>query len=424
MPDSQGMSRRSSTGSLFLGGSDDASLPGLLVALMTLFDGDGSRTLSKTEWMDGNAALDLSTSDDEWEMLLQRFGSDSETPDEISFANMMSIFGDMKPVEGFLEEILRRFMRTFVTMSARMNDNERQLRTISKKLNITEQKSEKQRQQLLAKIVRRWKNRSAAQAFGGWRELTQNNKLALARAATQWRNALLASVWRRWAEMREEALAMRAAVARAAGRWRNRFVAGAFVAWSEQVRATVELRGRAAARIVMRLAASAFNAWRSLAERSRHGKELQQRALVRIAHGLLAYCFDEWAETIADAVERRHELLVSEGAIESPKAVNAPLQLFLPVLHAALSLSLSRCHSLLSLSLPLTLTPSAATRLHTPAATPSALSATATHHSLRLAATATPARAGERCKSALRPCGDFGLRGVAGGRQRARGVSR
>ena len=189
------MSRRSSTGSLFLGGSDDASLPGLLVALMTLFDGDGSRTLSKTEWMDGNAALDLSTSDDEWEMLLQRFGSDSETPDEISFANMMSIFGDMKPVEGFLEEILRRFMRTFVTMSARMNDNERQLRTISKKLNITEQKSEKQRQQLLAKIVRRWKNRSAAQAFGGWRELTQNNKLALARAATQWRNALLASVW-------------------------------------------------------------------------------------------------------------------------------------------------------------------------------------------------------------------------------------
>ena len=60
--------------SIFSASSNDASLPGLLVALMSLFDSDGSHTLSKREWMDGNAALELRTSDEEWSMLLKRFG--------------------------------------------------------------------------------------------------------------------------------------------------------------------------------------------------------------------------------------------------------------------------------------------------------------------------------------------------------------
>lgn len=253
--------------------------------------------------MEGNAALELNTSDDEWEMLLQRFGSDDETPDEISFANMMQIFGDMKPVEGFLEEILRRFMKTFVSMTSRVRRLEQHMQTGASK-------AAAERKRKLAKLVRHWRYESVAAAFDGWRDLTRSNKALKMRSARHFRNALVASVWRRWVEMRAEAAEQRAAVARAAGRWSNRFTSAAFVAWLDVVRTRREQRVAAASRLANRLLSGAFNAWAELAERNGRVQQLQRKALSRMGMALVAMCYERWADAVADTVERRNELLV------------------------------------------------------------------------------------------------------------------
>ena len=77
-----------------------------LTAAFKLFDTDGSHTLSQKEWSDGNAALDLATSDEEWQMLVQRFGGNddesNETPGEISFANVVDLFGDIVQLSSVL----------------------------------------------------------------------------------------------------------------------------------------------------------------------------------------------------------------------------------------------------------------------------------------------------------------------------------
>ena len=279
--------------------------------------------------MEGNAALELNTSDDEWEMLLQRFGSDDETPDEISFANMMQIFGDMKPVEGFLEEILRRFMKTFVSMTSRVRRLEQHMQTGASK-------AAAERKRKLAKLVRHWRYESVAAAFDGWRDLTRSNKALKMRSARHFRNALVASAWRRWVEMRAEAAEQRAAVARAAGRWSNRFTSAAFVAWLDVVRTRREQRVAAASRLANRLLSGAFNAWAELAERNGRVQQLQRKALNRMGMALVAMCYERWADAVADTVERRKALLVRTAG--SWPFLSSP----------AFSVSLLRAHASLS----------------------------------------------------------------------------
>ena len=92
------------TESLFNGTGSNASLPGLLLALMTLFDTDGSHTLTEREWRDGNTALDLATSHEEWKMLLARFDEDESNPGESALPTSW-ICSETSPVEGYLEEI-------------------------------------------------------------------------------------------------------------------------------------------------------------------------------------------------------------------------------------------------------------------------------------------------------------------------------
>ena len=61
------------------------------------------------------AAYELDTSETEWQALLSRFGGDKSGV--VNFAEAVQMFGDIRPVEGFLEEILRRFMRSLVTLT-------------------------------------------------------------------------------------------------------------------------------------------------------------------------------------------------------------------------------------------------------------------------------------------------------------------
>ena len=352
--------------SLFISQDEDASLPGLLVALMTLFDTDGSRTLSQQEcgcltaaavaplyrpallrsasrcvafvcrarvcsqrplpapapvascyyrWKRGMDTFELATSDEEWYMLLTRFGSDEGVPGEISFANMVDLFGDIKPVEGFLEEIMRRFMKSLVSLTVRMAGFDDQMRVMREQVSSAAQRQEAARRHTLNRIVRGWRHQHTSRAFDAWRELVQRHRELLVRSGRHWRNALVASVWRRWCTMVSEQREQRRAVASAAGRWRNRLAASAFLMWRDTVVATVERRrmlaGKVMGRWSNRLLASTFAPWLQLTVRSKHTKQLQGRAMMRMVHGLLSSVFWAWAEHAADAGERRQQLLVS-----------------------------------------------------------------------------------------------------------------
>jgi hypothetical protein len=97
-------------------------LPGMLIAVLTLFDVDGTNNLSEQEWLDGNEALELSTSKSEFQRLRRATpGNDESTnAEELNFAKTMGIYGSRKPVEGYLEDVLRRLMKAIISLTGRV----------------------------------------------------------------------------------------------------------------------------------------------------------------------------------------------------------------------------------------------------------------------------------------------------------------
>ena len=77
-----------------------------MVALLTLFDQDGDKQISRSEWELGSSALSMRASDDDWANVLNQFGGVDR--DTLDFTEVVSMFGSRRPCEGYLEEILRR----------------------------------------------------------------------------------------------------------------------------------------------------------------------------------------------------------------------------------------------------------------------------------------------------------------------------
>ena len=192
---------------------------------------------------------------------------------------------------------------------------EAEIAQLREQVSSAAQRQEAARRHTLNRIVRGWRHQHTSRAFDAWRELVQRHRELLVRSGRHWRNALVASVWRRWCTMVSEQREQRRAVASAAGRWRNRLAASAFLMWRDTVVATVERRrmlaGKVMGRWSNRLLASTFAPWLQLTVRSKHTKQLQGRAMMRMVHGLLSSVFWAWAEHAADAGERRQQLLVS-----------------------------------------------------------------------------------------------------------------
>ena len=89
---------------------------------LVLFDVDGTNNLSEQEWLDGNEALELSTSKSEFQRLRRATpGNDESTSsEELNFAKTMGIYGSRKPVEGYLEDVLRRLMKAIISLTGRV----------------------------------------------------------------------------------------------------------------------------------------------------------------------------------------------------------------------------------------------------------------------------------------------------------------
>ena len=283
-------------------------LPGMLIAVLTLFDVDGTNNLSEQEWLDGNEALELSTSKSEFQRLRRATpGNDSSTnSEELNFAKTMGIYGSRKPVEGYLEDVLRRLMKAIISLTGRV-------KRIQEVLDRTVLLEEITRKNRVAKVLRQWAHAHTSRAFDGWRDLTKESVALRKRVAGHWRNGLASSAWRRWVEMVDDARGQREAAARVLGRWRNRAVSGCFEVWREEVRAIVDDRnaklGRALGMIRNRGLVLVFDAWSGLVAAQKDVKERGRRAMMRMANRLLATCFFAWQECSARDAASRKRLL-------------------------------------------------------------------------------------------------------------------
>ena len=285
-------------------------LPGMLIAVMSLIDTDGTYALSEDEWLKGNAALELQTSPKEFRLLRESLGKGA-AEDELNFSKAMGIYGSRKPVEGYLEDVLRRLMKAIISLTAKVS-------TIQGVLDQTVLLQENERKAKIGKILRYWKHRHTSTAFDGWRDVAKGAAKLRGRALRHWRLGLATSAWRRWVEMVEGVRAQRDAVAAAVGRWRNRLVGAAFAEWHEAVASVVDERmgklSRAAARMQNRSLAAAFDEWAAGWAHSSSVREMQRRALVRLSHRLTSAVFWAWAEWVAEDLDRRDRLLRRVGA--------------------------------------------------------------------------------------------------------------
>ena len=280
-------------------------LPGMLIAVLTLFDIDGTNELSEQEWLEGNEALELSTSRKEFQQLRRSTpGNDDTTnPDELNFSKTMGIYGSRKPVEGYIEDVLRRLMKAIISLNGRF-------KRIQEVLDRTVLVEEISRKNKISRVVRQWAHAHTSKAFDGWRELTRHTVALRVRAGRSWRQSLAATAWRRWAEMVAESREQREAAGRVLGRWRHRLSGAAFELWRDEVREAIDERsaklGRALGLMRHRSLVLTFEAWAALLARQRDVRELGRRAMLRMVHRLLAATFWAWQETAAsDAANRR-----------------------------------------------------------------------------------------------------------------------
>ena len=253
--------------------ANSSNQAGLLVALMSLFDSDGNRTLTRDEWMGGNEALELETSESEWQALLKRFHGLSTGV--VDFAEAVEMFGEIKPVEGFLEEVLRRFMRSLVSLTQRVR--------------AAEQASMRERQSKLNAILRTWKHRHTQPALEAWKALLESKRAATRRAVNRWTRGVLATTLYAWrdtvhAAQLEKHAHDEAKLHRAVGRWSQRLLATVFAPWA------------------------------LLTERARRAKQMGRRAMLRLSHRLLSTTYFAWAELAAGLTSHRQALLARSGA--------------------------------------------------------------------------------------------------------------
>ena len=180
---------------------NNGSLPGLLVALLTIFDTDGTQQLTRSEWLDGKRALLLETDAEEWRTLLTKMGGadeasaaklaeESQGADEeaLDFAHLVGMFGSRRPVEGYLEDVLRRFMKSLVSLTQTVGDLTTRLDATQAVLDATVLRDARAREQRAHKLIRYWRHQHASVAFDGWRKLIADEKEAKRKCAARWRS--------------------------------------------------------------------------------------------------------------------------------------------------------------------------------------------------------------------------------------------
>ena len=289
---------------------------GLLVAILSLFDANGSKKLDEEEWIIGTKAMQFETTPAEFEALCARYGMASAG--ELDFSSALGVFGAKKPVEGYIDELMRRFMLAITTLTLQVSGLGEQLAATRAELQRLGGREENARQARIQKVVRAWRSRHIVNAFDGWHSLVAARREALTMATRQWRGALAASVFRCWGAYVSDAKRQRDGIKRSLGRLRNRLLSAALSSWQQKTTAALEARrvalGRALGLWSRGVLLRVLDGWRGLCARAAAVRELRRRALLRLTHGALTQTFWAWGQLTAIRSSVRRQLLARAGS--------------------------------------------------------------------------------------------------------------
>ena len=172
---------------------------------------------------------------------------------------------------------------------------------------------ERDRVSKINRTLVRWFVVHTAKAVQGWKEVVARTRRLRGAAAAQWRDALLARVYRTWVALVLEGRSVRHQARRALGHWVNRLASLCFVAWGDAAREAAEVRrallGRAVGRMLHRLLAATFVPWCDHVVKMKASRALGRRVVARMQNALLAVTFDAWTDAVADARASRVERL-------------------------------------------------------------------------------------------------------------------
>ena len=161
--------------------------PSLLIALLSLFDFNGTGALSDSEWQRGNQALENQTSDAEFEELCNRFGRSTEDGETVlDYRKALGIFGARKPIEGHMEDLMRRLMKSLMAMTARIVGLEEILQRTSREAEV-------ERERRLGRVMRTWRHRHTSMVFDAWHTFVSQRRRRLDCALGHLRHRLLSA---------------------------------------------------------------------------------------------------------------------------------------------------------------------------------------------------------------------------------------
>ena len=253
-------------------GPQGASLKGLLISLLTLFDVNRSGSLTQEEFSQAAAPVGFKVSDEAWAALCARFGN--ELTSEVaaaageSDAIDLSLFGTYfsNRYDALLEELLRRLMCGVVNCHAKNVQLERRLRSVEDHLAATSIRVEQERRHKIQRTLRRWRHQYTSLAFDGWRALVAHRRERVRSALNHWRSATLLAMWRRWRSYLLERQRVMATAGQVVARMRNELLARCMDEWRSGVSAILEARRATLAQAALRIAnlglARAMSTWR------------------------------------------------------------------------------------------------------------------------------------------------------------------
>ena len=320
---------------------------GLMVALLGIFDTDGSHELSREEFSFNAAALGYEASDAAWASLCNRFGlvrpdeqvksatpqgqgspqgraspqrrgNRSPGPDaaEEEEENLdLGLVADhfVNRYDPVLEGILRQMMGGLRHIVARVGALEETMDTVHGS-------SMRDRDRKMERTLRRWQHGIMSVAWEAWSKVVKGQRELLNRTARHWSNATLSSVWKRWREMVEDARGQRQKVTQVVARMRNRIAAVAFARWKEMwedIKRQWEVASRALGRMLNRQAAIAFITWKDAVQSAKDQRAAVARTLSRMRNRHLAMTFDGWHHAVEEAKEQRERVAKVVGRMRN-----------------------------------------------------------------------------------------------------------
>lgn len=318
---------------------------GLIVAMLGIFDTDGSAKLSREEFGLSASALGYEASPAAWQSLCNRFGlvkpgspppspeasspdkglndpagkggrnrsptRRAETPDPADENLDLGLISNhfANKYDTVLEGVLRQIMGGLVHTAARVSALEETMEEVHGA-------SIRDRERKMEAVMRRWQNGILSVAFEAWSKLCAGQRELLQRTARHWANGTLAAVWRRWREMIEEVHEQRRMVAKTVGRMRMRVASLCFEAWKgewEDVKRQWATANKAVQRMKNRQAAVAFETWHDAVETAKAHRAAVRKVLGRIRNREIAVAFEGWHQAIMEAKDQRQKVARTVG---------------------------------------------------------------------------------------------------------------